>query len=76
MINTNKERKRRKWERLEMFSRKSEIARNISCKDGLNKGQKYYGPNSSRRYKEEVARTHRRTIQKKILMTQITMMVY
>ena len=23
---------------------------NISCKDGLNKGKKYYGPNRSRRY--------------------------
>ena len=23
---------------------------NISCKDGLDKGQKWYGPNSSRRY--------------------------
>ena len=22
----------------------------ISCKDGLNKGQKYYGPNKTRRY--------------------------
>ena len=29
---------------------------NISWKDGLNKGQKWYGPNRSRRYKEEVAR--------------------
>ena len=24
--------------------------RNISCKDGLNKGQKWYGPKRSRRY--------------------------
>ena len=24
--------------------------RNISCKDGLNKGQKWYGPNRSIRY--------------------------
>ena len=23
---------------------------NISCKDGLNKGQKWYGPNRTRRY--------------------------
>ena len=23
---------------------------NISCKDGLNKGQKWYGPKRSRRY--------------------------
>ena len=26
------------------------IRGNISCKDGLNKGQKWYGPNRSRRY--------------------------
>ena len=24
--------------------------RNISCKDGLDKGQKWYGPNRNRRY--------------------------
>ena len=47
----------------------------ISCKDGHNKGQKWYGPNRSRRYEEEVARIHRRTITKKIFMTQITTMV-
>ena len=31
---------------------------------GLDKGQKWYGPNRSRRYSEEVARIHRRTVQK------------
>ena len=36
--------------RLEISSRKLEIPRNISCKDGLDKGQKWYGPNRSRRY--------------------------
>ena len=46
----------------------------ISCKDGLDKGQKWYGPNRSRRYYEEVARIHRRTT-KKSFMTQIIMMV-
>ena len=30
------------------------MPREISCKDGLNKGQKWYGPNRSRRYLEEV----------------------
>ena len=39
-----------RWERLEISSRKSEIPGNISCKDGHNKGQKWYGPNRSRRY--------------------------
>ena len=32
---------------------------NISCKDGLNKGQKHQGPNKSRRDEEEVARIYR-----------------
>ena len=31
-----------------------------------NKGQKLYGPNRSRRYEEQVARIHRRTIQKNL----------
>ena len=43
-------RKTIEWERLEISSRKLEISRNISCKDGLDKGQKWYGPNRSRRY--------------------------
>ena len=30
--------------------KKIRYQRNISCKDGLNKGQKWYGPNRSRRY--------------------------
>ena len=31
-------------------SKNLEIPRNISCKDEHNKGQKWYGPNRSRRY--------------------------
>ena len=30
--------------------KKIETPRNISCKDGLNKRQKWYGPNRSRKY--------------------------
>ena len=30
--------------------KKMRYQRNISCKDGLDKGQKWYGPNRSRRY--------------------------
>ena len=45
------------------------------AKKGTIKGQKWYGPNRSRRYEEEVARIHRRTVQKKIFMTQMIMMV-
>ena len=37
-------------ETLEISSRKLEIPRNISCKDGHNKRQKLYGPITSRRY--------------------------
>ena len=44
MINAKKQRKTIEWERLEISSRKLEIPRNISCEDGLNKGQKWYGP--------------------------------
>ena len=44
-IEENKE-----WERLEISSRKLEIPRDISCKDGLNIGQKWFGSNRSRRY--------------------------
>ena len=36
----------------------------ILCVNGHNKGQKQYGPNRSRRYKEEVARIFKRTVQK------------
>ena len=35
------------------------------------KGQKWYGHHRSRRYSEELARIYRRTVQKKIFMTQI-----
>ena len=38
---------------------------NILCKDGLNKGKKWQGPNRSRRYYEEVARIHRKNGTKK-----------
>ena len=37
-------------ERLEISSRKLEIPREHFMQDGLNKGQKLYGPNRSRRY--------------------------
>ena len=37
-------------DRLETSSGKLEIQENISFKDRHNKGQKWYGPNRSRRY--------------------------
>ena len=57
------------------MSRKLEIPREHFMQNGHNKGQKWYGPNRSRRYYKEVTRIHRRTIQKKIFMTQIITMV-
>ena len=35
------------------------------AKMDTKKGQKWYGPNRSKRYEDEVARIHRRTIQKR-----------
>ena len=68
----DKDENSRMGERLEISSRKSEIPRghfmqrNISCSfHENNKEQKWYGPYRSRRYSEEVARIHRRTIQKR-----------
>ena len=49
----------------DLFKKIKKYQGNISCKDGLNKGQKWYGPNRSKRYEEEVARIHRRTVQKR-----------
>ena len=42
MNHAKKQRKIIEWERLEISSRKLEIPRNISCKDGYNKEQKRY----------------------------------
>ena len=39
MIDAKKWRRTIGWEILEISSRKSDISRNISCKDGHNKGQ-------------------------------------
>ena len=34
----------------DLFKKIKRYQRNFSCKDGHNKGQKWYGPNRSRRY--------------------------
>ena len=34
----------------DLFKKIKRYQGNISCKDGRNKGQKWYGPNRSRRY--------------------------
>ena len=49
----------------DLFKKIRDTQGNISHKNGHNKGQKWYGPNRSRKYQEEVTRIHRRTIQKR-----------
>ena len=34
----------------DLFKKSKDNEGNISCEDGLNKGQKWYGPNRSRKY--------------------------
>ena len=48
----------------DLFKKIRDYQGNVSCKDGNNKGQIWYGLMRSRRYQEEVTRIHRRTIQK------------
>ena len=55
----------------DLFKNITDTKGTFSCTDGPDKGQKWHGPNRSRRYQEEVARIHRRTI----FMTQIITMV-
>ena len=50
----------------DLFKKIKRYQGNISCKDGHNKWQKWYAPNKSRSYKEEVAKIHRRTTQKNL----------
>ena len=44
------EKNRTEWERLEISSRKLEIPREYFMQRWARKGQKWYGPNRSRRY--------------------------
>ena len=62
-LSANKQRKTIEWERLEIFPENQRYQENISCKDGLNRRKKWYGTNRSRRYEEEVAGIHRKTVQ-------------
>ena len=48
---------------------------NISCKDGLNKGQKWYGPERSRILRS-VGKNPQKNCTKKIFTTQIIMIVW
>ena len=44
------EEKNRMGKTRDLFKKNYRYQGNISCKDGLEKGQKWYGPNRSRRY--------------------------
>ena len=57
----------------DLFKKIKRYQRNISCKDGLNKGQKWYGPNRSRRLRS--SKNTQKDYTKKIFMTHITTMV-
>ena len=50
VINAKKQRKTIEWERLDISSRKLEIPREHFMQRWVDKGQKWYGPNRSRRY--------------------------
>ena len=68
MISAKKQRKPIEWERLEIASRNLEIPREHSCRDGHNKGQK-------QKILRRGGKTTQKNYTKKILMTQITMVV-
>ena len=47
----------------------------ISCKDGHNKGQKWYGPNRSKKILRRGGKNTQKNCTRKIFMTQIIMIV-
>ena len=58
MISARKWRKTIEWERLEISSRKL-YQGNISCTDGHNKGQKWYGPKKQKMLKRNGKNTQK-----------------
>ena len=63
------------WERLAILQGNYRTQGNTSCKDGLNKGQKWYGPNRNRRYLRRGGKKTQKNCTKRILRMQIIMMV-
>ena len=49
--------------------------RNISCKDELDKGQKWYGPNQKQKILRRDGKNTQKNCTKKIFTTQIITMV-
>ena len=68
------QRKSIEWERLEISSRKLEIFREYFMQRWAHKGQKRNGPNKQKRLRRGGKNTQN-NIEKKFLMTQITMIV-
>ena len=48
----------------DLFKKITDTKGTFHAKMGFDKGRKWYGPNRRKRYYEEVARIHRRTIHK------------
>ena len=59
------EEKNRMRKTRDLFKKIRDTKGTFHAKMGSDKGQEWYGPNRSRRYKEEVARINRRTVQKR-----------
>ena len=59
------EEKNRMGKTRDLFKKIRDTKGTFHAKMGSDKGQEWYGPNRSRRYKEEVARINRRTVQKR-----------
>ena len=58
------EEKNRKGKTRDLFKKIRDTKGIFHANIDTKKGQKQYGPNRSKKYEEEVARIHRRTIQK------------
>ena len=74
VINAKKQRKTTEWERLQISSRKLRYQGNISCKDGLNKGQNGMDLTEGKLLKRGGKNTQKNCT-KKIFTTQIMTMV-
>ena len=58
-----------------LFKKNERYQENISCKDGLNKGQKWYGPNRRHKILRRGVKNTQKNYTKKIFTTQTITMV-
>ena len=75
VINAKKQRKTIEWERLESSQENQKYQGNISCKDGHNKGQKWYGPKQKQKILRRGGKNTQKNYTKKLFIIQITTMV-